>query len=178
MRSSAALHNWPKTLSRPPIPLTPIRRWLCRSVDPFACQRDPRNFWVVPSQAKEVRTNHWSSLRVEHCVEGGRSVGTFLPAFPAHATTYMSSDGGKKKSRGSAAVAPSSRINHVASSKSSEIAGTLPWTADDDRTILEAAEKELRKTGYVYTVHVLQHEYYIYIYVCVCVCVCVSVLVV
>ena len=99
-------------------------------------------------------------------------MGTFLPAFPAHATTYMSSDGGKKKSRGSAAVAPSSRINHVASSKSSEIAGTLPWTADDDRTILEAAEKELRKTGYVYTVHVLQHECYIYIYTRVCVRAC------
>ena len=91
------------------------------------------------------------------------------------AISNMSSDGGKKKSRGSAAAAPSSRINHVASSKSSEIAGTLPWTADDDRTILEAAEKELRKTRYVYTVHVLQHEYYIYIYMCVCVCVCVCV---
>jgi len=90
--------------------------------------------------------------------------GHFPPEFPAQHGN-MSSDGGKKKSRGSAAVAPSSRINHVASSKSSEIAGTLPWTADDDRTILEAAEKELRKTGYVYTVHVLQHEYYIYIYI-------------
>ena len=75
----------------------------------------------------------------------------------------MSSDGGKKKSRGSAAAAPSSRINHVASSKSSEIAGTLPWTADDDRIILEAAEKELRKTGYVLLLHVLQNEYNIYI---------------
>ena len=75
--------------------------------------------------------------------------GHFPPEFPAQHGN-MSSDGGKKKSRGSAAVAPSSRINHVASSKSSEIAGTLPWTADDDRTILEAAEKELRKPGYIY----------------------------
>ena len=33
---------------------TPCRRQ-------FACQRDPRNFWVVPAQAKEVRTNHWPS---------------------------------------------------------------------------------------------------------------------
>jgi len=38
-------------------------------------------------------------------------------------------------------------MNHVASTKSSEAAGTLPWTAADDRKILEAADKELRKTG-------------------------------
>jgi len=85
----------------------------------------------------------------------------------------MSSDGGKKKSRGSAAAAPSSRINHVASSKSSKIAGTLPWTADDDRIILEAAEKELRKTGYVLLLHVLQNEHiYIYIYIYPCMFCC------
>lgn len=38
-------------------------------------------------------------------------------------------------------------INHVASTKSSEAAGTLPWSADDDRLILSLAEKELHKTG-------------------------------
>ena len=77
----------------------------------------------------------------------------------------MSSDGGKKKSRGSAAVAPSSRINHVASSKSSEIAGTLPWTSDDDRIILEAAEKELRKTGYVQIQYTCCNMNILYIYI-------------
>ena len=59
------------------------------SADPFACQRDPRNFWVVPSQAKEVRTNHWPSLRVEHCVEGGRSVGTFPAGVSSTTRQYV-----------------------------------------------------------------------------------------
>jgi hypothetical protein len=38
-------------------------------------------------------------------------------------------------------------LNHVASTKSSEAAGTLPWSADDDKMILSLAEKELQKTG-------------------------------
>ena len=38
-------------------------------------------------------------------------------------------------------------LNHVASTKSSEAAGTLPWSADDDKLILSLAEKELQKTG-------------------------------
>ena len=57
------------------------------SADPFAC--DPRNFWVVPSQAKEVRTNHWPSLRVEHCVEGGRSVETFPAGVSSTTRQYV-----------------------------------------------------------------------------------------
>ena len=38
-------------------------------------------------------------------------------------------------------------LDHAASTKSSEVAGTLPWSADDDKLILSLAEKELRTTG-------------------------------
>ena len=40
-------------------------------------------------------------------------------------------------------------VNVVASTKSSEIAGNLPWSAADDAKMMSLAEKELEKTGYV-----------------------------
>ena len=40
-------------------------------------------------------------------------------------------------------------VNVVVSTKSSEIAGNLPWSVADDAKMLALAEKELEKTGYV-----------------------------
>jgi len=58
----------------------------------------------------------------------------------------MSGGGAKSNAGAKETVA---NLNHVASTKSSEIAGNLPWSAADDTKMLSLAEKELEKTGCV-----------------------------